>query len=79
MDHKDGSKVAVKISKNLSYAGIENCMREVRLLEQANSIQTQYSNNIVTLLDKFKFRQHMCLVFELLDGNDLYKEMKTSL
>ena len=32
-DHKTGKQVAIKVSKNLNYAGIENCMREVRLLE----------------------------------------------
>ena len=28
------------------------------------------------MLDTFKFRQHLCMVFELLSGNDLYKEIK---
>ena len=78
LDHKTGIQVAIKISKNLVQAGIENCMREVRLLEQANSVQTQHADRIVSLLDKFRFRQHMCLVFEVLDGSDLYREIKAT-
>lgn len=66
------------MSKNLSQAGLDNCLREVRLLEQANSVQTQYTERIVSLLDKFKFRQHLCLVFELLGGHDLYHEIKAN-
>ena len=68
--------MAIKLSKNLSYAGLENCMREVRLLQQANSVLSQYSERIVALYGKFRFRQHMCLVFEILEGCDLYKEIK---
>ena len=36
MDHKTGKHVAIKVSKNLVQAGVDNCMREVRLLDQAN-------------------------------------------
>ena len=36
LDHKTGKEVAVKVSKNLVHAGMDNCMREVRLLDQAN-------------------------------------------
>ena len=75
-DHKTGNEVAIKMTKNLSQAGIDNCMREVRLLNQANSVQTQHSDRIVHMISKFRFRQHLCMVFEMLGGSDLYREIK---
>ena len=78
LDHKTGKQVAIKMTKNLSHAGIDNCMREVRLLDQANSVQTQHSDRIVHMIAKFRFRQHLCMVFEMLEGNDIYKEIKST-
>ena len=67
--------VAIKISKNLRIAGLENCMREVRLLEKVGGTQTNNQSRVIKLLRWFKFRQHVFLVFELL-GHDLYREIK---
>ena len=36
MDYKTGKHVAIKVRKNLVHAKVDNCMREVRLLDQAN-------------------------------------------
>ena len=70
--------VAIKMSKNLNQAGLDNCQREVRLLKHANSVSSQHTERIVSLLDDFRFRNQLCLVFELLGSNDLYKEIKRS-
>lgn len=32
-DHKTGNMVAIKVSKSLNEAGLEGCLREVRILE----------------------------------------------
>jgi serine/threonine protein kinase len=35
-------------------------------------------HNIVRLIDDFMFRGHHCFVFELLDGGDLFENLKAS-
>ena len=50
-------------------------MREVTLLERANQVQSPYNHRIIKLEDWFKFRQHLCLVFEML-ACDLYQDLK---
>ncbi|CAF0999770.1 unnamed protein product [Adineta ricciae] len=67
-DHIDGEYVAIKIIKNkrpfLSQAQIE-----VRLLELMNDHDTDNNGYIVKLKRHFTFRNHLCLVFELLSYN----------
>ncbi|CAF3407165.1 unnamed protein product [Rotaria sp. Silwood1] len=67
-DHLDGEYVAIKIIKNkrpfLSQAQIE-----VRLLELMNQQDMDNNGYIVTLKRHFTFRNHLCLVFELLSYN----------
>jgi dual specificity tyrosine-phosphorylation-regulated kinase 1 len=67
-DHTDGEYVAIKIIKNkrpfLSQAQIE-----VRLLELMNQQDSDNTSYIVKLKRNFTFRNHLCLVFELLSYN----------
>ncbi|CAM2697831.1 unnamed protein product [Rotaria socialis] len=67
-DHIDGEYVAIKIIKNkrpfLSQAQIE-----VRLLELMNQHDIDNNGYIVKLKRHFTFRNHLCLVFELLSYN----------
>ncbi|CAF1339042.1 unnamed protein product [Adineta steineri] len=67
-DHIDGEYVAIKIIKNkrpfLSQAQIE-----VRLLELMNQHDIDNNGYIVKLRRNFTFRNHLCLVFELLSYN----------
>ncbi|CAF1056013.1 unnamed protein product [Rotaria sordida] len=67
-DHTDGEYVAIKIIKNkrpfLSQAQIE-----VRLLELMNQQDMDNNGYIVKLKRHFTFRNHLCLVFELLSYN----------
>jgi Protein kinase domain len=75
LDHKTGSYVAVKLTKSFSDSGLENCLREVRILETSQQVQSTYANRIVHLEDYFKFRNHLCIVFELLSF-DIYRDIK---
>jgi len=67
-DHTDGEYVAIKIIKNkrpfLSQAQIE-----VRLLELMNQHDVDNNGYVVKLKRHFTFRNHLCLVFELLSYN----------
>ena len=51
-------------------------MKEVKLLERANSMQTSYSKHIIRLEDHFRFREHLCMVFDLQNGGNLYEYLK---
>ncbi|ODM87169.1 Dual specificity tyrosine-phosphorylation-regulated kinase 2 [Orchesella cincta] len=63
LDHKTGAHVAVKIIRNEDHLQID--------AEQEVSILTQLKNNVnvVEILDSFQFRNHSCIVFELLARN----------
>ena len=50
-------------------------MREVRILDMVKQVKSKYSNRIVRLEDYFKFRNHLCMVFEML-AFDLYHDIK---
>ena len=66
-----GKIVAVKITKNQNLSGSESYMREVKLLERVNQVQSPHGHRLIKLESWFKFRQHLCLVFEML-ACDLY-------
>ncbi|ODM87501.1 Dual specificity tyrosine-phosphorylation-regulated kinase 2 [Orchesella cincta] len=63
LDHKTGAHVALKIIRNEDHLQID--------AEQEVSILTQLKNNVnvVEILDSFQFRNHSCIVFELLARN----------
>ena len=73
-DHKTGDLVAIKVIKNdptFQYqAGIE-----VKILTHLRDNDPNDKNNIIRLIEVFSFRNHLCIVFELLSIN-LYDFLK---
>lgn len=73
-DHKTGQYVAIKLTKSFD-TGLDGSMREVDILETVKQVQSAYSDRIVRLEDHFKFRNHLCMVLEML-AFDLYRDIK---
>ena len=48
---------------------------EIKILEQLKDLDKNSSQNIIKILDSFKFRNHVCIIFELLWMN-LYEYMR---
>ncbi|XP_067874735.1 dual specificity tyrosine-phosphorylation-regulated kinase 1B-like isoform X2 [Heterodontus francisci] len=67
-DHQEQEWVAVKIIKNKK-AFLNQAQIELRLLELMNKHDTEMKYYIVHLKRHFMFRNHLCLVFELLSYN----------
>uniref|UniRef100_H3B4P5 dual-specificity kinase n=3 Tax=Latimeria chalumnae TaxID=7897 RepID=H3B4P5_LATCH len=67
-DHHEQEWVAVKIIKNKK-AFLNQAQIELRLLELMNKHDTEMKYYIVHLKRHFLFRNHLCLVFELLSYN----------
>ncbi|CAG5127851.1 unnamed protein product, partial [Candidula unifasciata] len=67
-DHADQEHVAIKIIKNKK-PFLNQAQIEVRLLELMNSNDKENKYYIVRLKRNFMFRNHLCLVFELLSYN----------
>ncbi|XP_067831516.1 dual specificity tyrosine-phosphorylation-regulated kinase 1B-like isoform X2 [Heptranchias perlo] len=67
-DHHAQEWVAVKIIKNKK-AFLNQAQIELRLLELMNKHDTEMKYYIVHLKRHFMFRNHLCLVFELLSYN----------
>ena len=68
--------MALKLSKNKKF-DVDNAAIEVKILnklELGNSVDNEGHDQIVRLIDNFKFRQHVVIVFECLSHN-LYKYM----
>ncbi|KAL7675444.1 hypothetical protein ACOME3_001710 [Neoechinorhynchus agilis] len=74
-DHAGKEFVAVKIIKN-SKAFYEQAKIELNLLKHMQRNGSR-DHHIVTLKDDFMFRNHLCIVFELLSFN-LYDLLKNS-
>jgi dual specificity tyrosine-phosphorylation-regulated kinase 2/3/4 len=74
-DHKTGNYVAIKLTKSFGETGLESSLREVHILETARQVQSAFASRIVHLEDYFKFRNHLCIVFELL-AFDIYRDIK---
>lgn len=70
-----GREVAVKVSRNKKF-DVDNAQVEVKILEQLKSKDPTDKYGVVRIMDKFFFRKHMVLVFELLDIN-LYRYMRS--
>lgn len=74
LDHKKNEYVAVKIIKNdpsFQYqAGVE-----IKILKHLRDGDPYDKNNIIKLKEEFTFRNHLCVVFELLSIN-LYEFLK---
>ncbi|KAJ8305101.1 hypothetical protein KUTeg_017346, partial [Tegillarca granosa] len=67
-DHVDTEQVAIKIIKNKK-PFLNQAQIEVKLLELMNKHDAENKYYIVKLKRHFMFRNHLCLVFELLSYN----------
>ncbi|XP_033221358.1 serine/threonine-protein kinase minibrain [Belonocnema kinseyi] len=67
-DHEEQTQVAIKIIKNKK-PFLNQAQIEVRLLEMMNRADTENKYYIVKLKRHFMWRNHLCLVFELLSYN----------
>ncbi|ORZ32853.1 kinase-like domain-containing protein [Catenaria anguillulae PL171] len=74
IDHKTKEPVALKIIRNKKRFTTQGEI-EIRILEELKSWDPDDSANCVRMLDTFKFRGHLCIVFELLSIN-LYEFIK---
>lgn len=67
-DNVTSQDVAIKIIKSKK-PFTKQAESEIELLEHLNRTDTDDSHNIVRLRDRFMYRGHQCLVFELLSYN----------
>ncbi|KAK3520725.1 hypothetical protein QTP70_030592, partial [Hemibagrus guttatus] len=61
LDHKTNEMVAVKVVQNMKYY-----MQEVDILDYLRKKDRYGSHSIVFMKDYFVFREHLCIVYELL-------------
>lgn len=73
-DHKEKEFLAVKILKNKKRLYTQGLV-EAKLIETLNKKDPDDKKNIIRLLDKFLFRKHLVITFELLSVN-LYDFIK---
>lgn len=66
LDHKENKEFAVKIVKSGAKYN-ESAENEIEILMFMNGNDLNDEFGIVKLIDKFSFRNHLCLKFELLD------------
>lgn len=76
LDHKTKEYVCIKIIKsNMKFHN--QAMIEIKLLDYIAKNDLDGETNIVKFYSHFKFRNHICLVFELLDIN-LFEYLKAN-
>lgn len=69
-DHKTHQLVAVKIVNNHVNWSLQQSINEIKLLKNLQDKQKTLENsNIISILDNFNFRSHMCIITELLSIN----------
>ncbi|RHY13473.1 hypothetical protein DYB28_002486 [Aphanomyces astaci] len=73
-DYASRQMVAVKIVRNKQKFQ-EQSVVEVQLLQHLNHADVDGTSNVIAMLDTFTFRNHLCLVFELLSIS-LYEYLK---
>ncbi len=69
--------VAIKITRNTELDH-KFAQGEAKLLQYLMQQDPKDEYNIVRLLDEFKFRDHHCFVFELLEEGDLFEHLKST-
>ncbi|KAJ3374104.1 Dual specificity tyrosine-phosphorylation-regulated kinase [Allomyces arbusculus] len=74
LDHKTQEQVALKIIRNKKRFTSQGEI-EIRILEDLKRWDPDDSCNCVQMVETFKFRNHLCIVFELLSMN-LYEFIK---
>lgn len=72
-DHKTGDFVALKITTRQSSIPPRQAQHEATMMQHLQ--ESGQHPGVVQMLDCFKFRKHMVMVYELL-GMDLYEHMK---
>ena len=76
VDTRSGAEVAIKIIKSRRPFQMQ-AQTEINLLELLNRNDGGDQHNIVRLLGTFRFRNHQCIVFEMLSLN-LYELLKNT-
>jgi len=76
IDHKTKTTVGVKVLKNWAKLHKQGKI-EIKILETLKDSDHENCKNIVRILDKFTFRSHVCIVFEMLSIN-LYQFIKNN-
>jgi dual specificity protein kinase YAK1 len=61
----NNEQVAIKVLKNKRTYRNQGSV-EIKILHILNTLDDMNDNNIVTMHDYFVFREHLCIVFELL-------------
>ncbi|XP_037047096.1 dual specificity tyrosine-phosphorylation-regulated kinase 2 isoform X1 [Bradysia coprophila] len=74
LDHKTNKYVAIKIIRNKKRFH-HQALVEVRLLEELRKKDADGTHNVIHMLDSFYFRNHLCIIFELMNIN-LYELIK---
>ncbi|EPY29178.1 protein kinase, partial [Strigomonas culicis] len=75
IDHSDNSLVAVKLIRNRKRVAIQ-AQSEIDILRHIREADPTGRFGIVIMFDDFIFRNHVCIVYEIL-GCNLYDEMKS--
>lgn len=73
-DHKTQTNVALKMVRNEKRFH-RQAQEEIRILEHLKKQDKDNGHNIIHMLEHFKFREHVCMTFELLSMN-LYELIK---
>ena len=73
-DHKTGQYVALKIVRNEKRFH-RQAQEEIRILELLHKLDKDNNLNIVHIIENLTFRNHICIIFELLSLN-LYELIK---
>jgi hypothetical protein len=76
LDHKNKEEVAIKILRNKEKFHKQGKI-EINILKTLNSKSKYESQFIVSMKNNFVFRNHICIVFEIL-SIDLYELIKSS-
>ncbi|CCJ28486.1 unnamed protein product [Pneumocystis jirovecii] len=67
-DHKTGQAVAIKIIRNKKRFHVQ-ALTEIKILKQLSKWDPNDSYSFIKYIDHFYFREHLCIVMELLDLN----------
>ncbi|RKP40011.1 kinase-like domain-containing protein, partial [Dimargaris cristalligena] len=74
LDHKTGQQAAVKIIRNKKRFHCQ-AQIEIKLLEMLRRWDADNTHHVIHIVDQFNFRNHLCIVTELLSIN-LYEFIK---
>ena len=75
-DHKNKEHIAIKVLKNWKKLHKQGKI-EIKILETLRDNDHENCKNIVRIKDKFTFRSHVCINFEMLSIN-LYQFIKNN-